>query len=399
MKYQLRDYQQEASNAALSFFLDEKRNGNAIIVAATGCGKSIIIADIAYRLKSDVLVFCPTKEITQQNYAKMKSYGVECSMYSASVGEKIISKITFATIGSVKSYPELFSHFKYVIVDECHYVNSKKGMYKEFIKALGRKVLGLTATPYRLETNVDMDWKTRKFNSATSYLQMLTDYKKPIFSDIVYNIDAGTLLHKGFLSPLKYFNLPPKGWDDGGLFKNTTGSDYTDSSLRFMYKKVDFERYLVGIVRRLLNPKNGVRRNGILVFTRFVEEARSLANSVEGGAYISGDMTKANRERILKEFEEGKIKVLANAGVLIVGYDRPDLDTVVLATPTLSLARYYQEIGRAIRLHPSKKEGWIVDLCGSFNRFGKVEDLRLTRGYKDKWCVTSNGKQLTNISL
>lgn len=399
MKYQLRPYQQEASNAALSFFLDKEMNGNAIIVAATGCGKSIIIADIAYRLKSDVLVFCPTKEITQQNYAKMKSYGVECSMYSASVGEKIISKITFATIGSVKNYPELFSHFKYVIVDECHYVNSKKGMYKDFIKNLNCKVLGLTATPYRLETNVDMDWKTRKFNSATSYLQMLTDYKKPIFSDIIYNIDAGTLLHKGFLSTLKYYNMPPKGWNEDSLFKNSTGSDYSDDSLKWMYKKVYFEKYLVSIVRRLLNPKDGIKRNGILVFTRFVEEARTLANSVEGGAYISGDMTKSNRERILKEFEEGKIKVLANAGVLIVGYDRPELDTVVLATPTLSLARYYQEIGRAIRLHPSKKSGWIVDLCGNFNRFGRVEELKLAKTEKGKWCVTTNGKQLTNISL
>lgn len=396
MKYQLRDYQQQASNAAVSFFLDTERKGNAIIVLATGGGKSLIIADIAYRLKSDVLVFNPSKEITQQNYAKMKSYGVECSMYSASVGEKVISKITFATIGSVKNYPELFSHFKYVIIDECHYVNSKKGLYKDFIKVLGCKVLGLTATPYRLETEVDMDWKTKKFNSATSYLKMLTDYHKPIFSDIIYNIDAGTLLHKGFLSKLKYYNLPPKGWDEGGLFKNTTGSDYTDSSVRFMQKKVDFERYLVSIVRRLLNPKDGNKRKGILVFTRFVEEAKALSESVEGGAYISGDMTKANRERILKEFEEGKIKVLANAGVLIVGYDRPDLDTVVLASPTLSLARYYQEIGRAIRLHPSKKEGWIVDVVGNFRRFGRVEELKLSKTEKDTWCITSNGRQLTD---
>lgn len=107
-------------------------------------------------------------------------------------------------------------------------------------------------------------------------------------------------------------------------------------------------------------------------------------------------MSKKNRVRILKEFEEGKIKVLANAGVLIVGYDRPDLDTVVLASPTLSLARYYQEIGRAIRLHPSKKEGWIVDVVGNFNKFGRVEELKLSKTEKDTWCITSNGRQLTD---
>ena len=399
MKYILREYQKQASDAAIAFFNDKEKKGNALLVLATGSGKSLVIADIAYRLGSDVLVFCPSKEITQQNYAKMKSYDVECSMYSASVGKKDVSKITFATIGSVKNCPGLFSHFSYIIIDEAHYVNSKSGMYKDFLKSLKCKALGLTATPYRLETKTKMDYKTRTFVSATSFLQMLTDYREPIFSDIIYNIDAGTLLHKGYLSPLKYYNIPPQGWDESCLFKNTTGSDYADSSVRWMQEKVDFENYLVSVVRRLLNPKTGDKRNGILVFTRFVEEARTLANSVEGGAYISGDMTKANRERILKEFEEGKIKVLANAGVLIVGYDRPDLDTVVLATPTLSLARYYQEIGRAIRIHPSKEEGWIVDLCGTFRRFGRVEDLKLKRNAKGKWLVETNGKVLTGIRL
>lgn len=397
MKYQLRDYQQKASDAAVSFFLDDTRQGNALIVAATGCGKSLIIADIAYRLDADVLVFCPTREITLQNYAKMKSYDVECSMYSASVGVKEISRITFATIGSVKNCHELFSHFKYVIVDEAHYVNSYGGMYKDFFDSLECKVLGLTATPYRLETDVTMDWRTRTITSATSWLQMLTDYHKAVFTEIIYSVDAGELSERGYLSKMQYFNIPPRYWDENKLFKNTSGSDYSDSSVKYMQKKTRFDDYLISVVRRLLNPKRGGPRRGILVFTRFVEDAEKLANSVDGGAYISGKMTKKNRVRILKEFEEGKIRVLCNAGVLIVGYDRPDLDTVVLASPTLSLARYYQEIGRAIRPHPLKDEGWIVDVVGNYNKFGRVEDLKMAKTDKGTWCVRSGERQLTEM--
>lgn len=397
MKYQLRYYQKQASDAAVAFFLDKKKNYNTLIVIPTGGGKSLILADIAYRLNDDVLVFCPSREITLQNYAKMKSYNVECSMYSASVGEKKISRITFATIGSVKNSPELFTHFKYIIIDEAHYVNSKKGMYKDFLKKLRRKVLGLSATPYRLEVDVDMDWKTRTFKSATPYLQMLTDYKRPIFKEIIYSIDVSALLDKGYLSELEYYYVPPKGWDERCLFKNTTGTDYTDDSVRRMYDRTGFEFHLISIVKRLLNPKNGIKRNGILVFTRFVKEAQMLANNIDKCAYISGDMTKANRERILKDFEDGKIKVLANANVLVVGYDRPDLDTVVLATPTLSLARYYQEVGRAIRPHPSKECGWIVDLAGNINHFGEVSDLKLNKNSNGKWAVYSKGRQLTNV--
>lgn len=397
-RFTLRPYQQRASDAGVEFFLDAKRQHNALLVLATGAGKSIVIADIAARLNDKVLVFCPSKEILEQNYRKMATYGIPCSMYSASVNMKVISQITFVTIGSVKNEVELFREFKYIMVDECHLVSSKKGMYKNFLSAMRRKVIGLTATPYRLETDVKMDWKTGKFESASSKLVMLTAFRRPIFKEIICNVEASELMMQGYLSKLRYFQLMPPDWQEGKLFKNTTGSDYSDRSVRYMYKATRFNAYVLGIIRRLMTPKDGVKRNGILVFTRFVEDARMIAHNIEGAAYISGDMGKAERERVLKDFEEGRVEVLANAGVLIVGYDRPDLDTIVLATPTLSLARYYQEIGRALRISPKKKEGWIVDLCGNVKRFGEVTDLSI-RESADGWEVFSNQTQLTNVTL
>ena len=68
-----------------------------------------------------------------------------------------------------------------------------------------------------------------------------------------------------------------------------------------------------------------------------------------------------------------------------------------MARPTMSLALWYQIVGRAIRPHPSKKEGWIVDLCGNIKRFGEVSDLKLVGGGSDKWAVFSKDKQLTNV--
>ena len=151
MTYKLRDYQQQASDAAIRFFSDKTKKRNAIEVLPTGAGKSLVIADIASRLEGHTLVFQPSKEILEQNYMKLCSYGVlDCSIYSASFGRKEISRVTFATIGSVKNHPELFQHFRNIIIDECHLVNPKEGMYKEFLTMLRCKVLGLTATPYRL---------------------------------------------------------------------------------------------------------------------------------------------------------------------------------------------------------------------------------------------------------
>ena len=390
MIYKLRDYQQQASDAAISFFKDTKSKKNAIMVLPTGSGKSLIIADIAARLNGYVLVFQPSREILEQNFKKLCSYGVmDCSVYSASLNSKDVSRITFATIGSVINHPELFTHFNYVIIDECHLVNPKEGMYKEFLTMLKCKILGLTATPYRLSSSRDFG----------SMLKFITRTRPCVFSDVIYHIQISTLLDMGYLAKLNYYQMNPVGWNELNLKVNTTGADYTDKSVVKEYERIDFYGFLVSIVQRLMNPKSGVKRKGILVFTRFLKEAERLTWSIPGAVIVSGDTPKKEREHILEAFKAGEIPVVANVGVLVCGFDYPELDTVVIARPTMSLALYYQIVGRAIRPHPNKKEGWIVDLAGNLKRFGEVKDLRLVNGGNGKWAVWSKGRQLTNVWL
>ena len=386
--YKLRDYQQQASDAAVSFFNDKSKKSNSIIILPTGAGKSLVIADIASRLDGYTLVFQPSKEILEQNFKKLCSYGIlDCSIYSASFNSKVISRITFATIGSVKNCPDLFSHFSNVIIDECHLVNPKEGMYKEFLSNLNSKVLGLTATPYRLSSNRDFG----------SMLKFITRTRPAIFKEVIYHVQISTLLDQGFLSKLNYYAMNPLGWNELNLKVNTTGADYTDKSVVREYERIDFYGYLVHIVQRLMQPKKGGKRKGILVFTRFLKEAERLTWSIPGCAIVSGDTPKKEREQILEAFKSGEIPVVANVGVLTTGFDYPELDTIVMARPTMSLALWYQIVGRAIRPHPSKKEGWIVDLCGNIKRFGEVSDLKLVGGGSDKWAVFSKDKQLTNV--
>lgn len=389
MTYKLRDYQQKASDAAVSFFNNKTKKTNAIMVLPTGSGKSLIIADIAARLEGHTLVFQPSKEILEQNFKKLCSYGIlDCSIYSASFNSKEISRITFATIGSVKNHPELFIHFKNIIVDECHLVNPKEGMYKKFFEVVNCKILGLTATPYRLSSSQEFG----------AMLKFITRTRPAIFKEVIYHVQVSTLLDMGYLSKLNYYPMNPTGWNELNLKVNTTGADYTDRSVQREYERIDFYSFLVHIVQRLVNnQKTGIKRKGILVFTRFLKEAERLTYSISGCAIVSGDTPKGERERILEAFKAGEISVVANVGVLTTGFDYPELDTVVMARPTMSLAMWYQIVGRAIRPHPNKEAGWIVDLCGNINRFGYVENLKLVDGGNGKWAVFSNGRQLTNI--
>ena len=392
--YQLRPYQQEASDAAVKFFRS-KEQYNALIIAPTGCGKSLLIADIAYRIGGNILVLQPSAEILKQNYDKMKSYGVEdISIYSASCNEKEISRITFATIGSIIRKKEEFDKFRAIIIDEAHVCNAKEGMYKEFLTRVKRKVLGLTATPYRLSSQQGKEvkgvFKPMPFKKGRQMYdksienrcieKILTRTVPKMFQRIIYQVPIQTLLEQGYLARLRYFQMPVL--DTAKVKRNSTGQDFDEVSLRDEMVKCCYLNRVEEIVKRLLCPKNEEdRRNGILVFTKFIDESEELCKSIPGSAMVSGETSKKEREQILEDFKEGKVKVLFNCSVLTTGFDYPALDTVVMARPTMSLAMWYQIVGRCIRPHEGKK-GWVIDLCGNIERFGEVENLQLVNDEK-----------------
>lgn len=354
-------------------------------------GKSLVIADIASRLEGPLLVFQPSKEILQQNFAKLQSYGIfDCGCYSASVGCKDINRITFATIGSVMNHMSDFDCFKNIIIDECHYVNSKAGQYKQFIEAKNRQVVGLTATPYRLDRT-----------EGGSILEFLTRVRPRIFSKVIYCCQIGELLSKGYLADLHYYDLT--ALDLRRVRSNSTGADYDERSLLAEYERCGFYDKLSNTVVKVLQPKSGIPRKGVLVFTAFTKEARQLVDKLQSigvnSAIVTGETPKKERETILEGFKRREIKVVANVGVLTTGFDYPALDTVVLARPTKSLGFYYQMVGRAIRPFDGK-DGWIVDLSGNYSRFGNVADLFISRPPgTTKWAVYSRGTQLTNVVL
>lgn len=394
MAYQLRDYQRKAAEAAVSYLQDKTVGGGGVIVICTGGGKSWVLAEIAHNLNAPVLIFCPSMEITVQNYEKMEKVekGIS-SMYSASVGQKKISTITFATIGSVMNHIGDFDVFKYILIDECHYVKPHDGQYERFLhRRPDRKVVGVTATPFRLTQASD----------GSSVLEFITRTRHRIFDKVLYYCQITELLSKGYLAEMKYHDLT--SIDLRNVRSNSTGSDYDDRSLIAEYERSGFYDKLAYTTLRALYPKSGIPRKGILVFTRFTKEAeelvRKLTNAGVKAAIVTGETPKKERERLTNDFRSGKIQVIANVGVYVVGFDYPELDTVIMARPTKSLAVWYQAVGRVLR--PSKgKNGMIIDLSGNYRRFGAVADLKigLEKPGTERWAVFSKGRQLTNVTI
>lgn len=263
-------------------------------------------------------------------------------------------------------------------------VNANKGMYKQFLEALTHcRVIGLTATPYRLASA----------GQGLSMLKFLTRTRPKVFQKVVYYIQNKRLFDSGFLSPMKYFHVG--GFDRSQIKLNTTGADFDERSLQAYYKAIN----LPGILLRCINRLIEIKRKRILVFVRFIREAEALKSKVPGAIVITGETPPAERDRILRDFKAGKIQVLINIGVLTTGFDDPGLDTILLGRETMSLALYYQMIGRGIRPHPEKEYCMVVDCCGNFQLFGKLEELTINQGENNKWFVSSGDVQLTNVPL
>ena len=133
----LRENQLPVVSMGVEFFRTPKIKPS-IIVAPTAFGKSIVIAFIVKELKEKVLVIQPSKELLEQNYEKFTTLGGEASIYSASMGEKEIGDVTYATIGSIIKIAHRFRSLGItkVIIDECdRYPRNPTGMLRRFIDA------------------------------------------------------------------------------------------------------------------------------------------------------------------------------------------------------------------------------------------------------------------------
>jgi len=379
--YKLRDYQQEASDIAVAALRKEKHP--FIIQAATGAGKSLIIADICHKIDEPILILQPSKEILEQNYQKLLSYDqtIDAGIYSASKGRKEIAKFTFATIGSIYKKPEQFKHFKYVLIDECHGVNPKNlsGMLTTFLKAIDcQHVCGLTATPYRLDTL----WKKDKYGNlyANASLKMINRISvSPFFRKILYKIETADLIERGYLCPIKYY-IEPSDWAE--LVVNSTGADFTAKSMEEWTEKASRLDRIVQAVQ--YSDKNNKRT---LIFCYSLAQARKAMERTKAkgivSAMVSGTTPLAEREQLLRDFRKGRVKHLFNVGVLTTGFDAPELDCIVMARPTMSLSLYYQIIGRGVRLDPDapNKVLQVYDLVGVVERLGRVETIRVQKEY------------------
>lgn len=384
----LRPYQVEPVRKATEFFREENPVPS-LMVFPTAYGKSVIAAEVAAACPDPILVVQPTKELLEQNLEK---YRLLCGdlapagVYSASFGKKDIDHVTFATIGSIKNLGADFRRlgFRKMFIDEAHlYPRSASSMLGTFLADSGiRQVLGVTATPLKLE---QFSEKQGKHFDQWSELIMLTNPSPSgtFFKQILHICQINEMTALGYWAPLRYEVLP---FDRNALKYNNSGAEYTDDSVVTAYAANNIRENIVAAL-----DYHSERRHA-LVFVPGVEEAEALASFYPESAALSGQTPKKKREEIIRRFRAGEIRVLFNVSVLLTGFDYTRIDMIVVGYSTASVAKYYQTLGRGVRIDTEKSDCVVVDAGGNFERFGRVEDIRFEWDNHDgKWQMYGTG--------
>jgi DNA repair protein RadD len=383
-----RDYQDDAVDSFFNYYAAGNK-GNPIIVAATGAGKSLILAELIRRIMTGyanqrVIMATHVADLVAQNAQKVISQYPSCNLgiYSAGLGKKQPwADVIYGGIQSMYKYPERFGRRDLLFIDEAHLLSPKSdGMYMEFIKGLKKanphlKVIGLSATPWR-----------QKGGS-------LIDQEDAIFTDIIYDISLGYLIKRGFLTGLVGKSSIIQA-DLSGL----KGPEFTASQLEQAFDKEELTDAALDEVEQL-----AFDRKHFLFFCSGLDHCAHVEANLTARGWecytITGSTTQRERDFLLNKFRRSRTRIaLINNTVLTTGTDLPCADCLVFLRGTKSSGLFIQICGRVARTvyaagydlstdagrlaaiaNGPKPSALILDYGGNIQRFGAVDLIEAPR--------------------
>lgn len=372
---QLRDYQQQAVDSVINYFV-EGNQGNPVVAMPTGTGKSLVIAGLIKRIMTGwpnqrILALTHVKELIEQNAEKLARYWPQApvGIYSAGLNQRDTAMpIIFGGAASVKNCVERFGRRDIVLVDECHLISPKDGTtYQNIIAQLQNvnpylKIVGLSATPYRLGQG------------------MITD--GGLFTDVccdMTGIDAfARFIAEGHLVPL--YPRRTKVERQSDVTSLGANGDFSAASLEAdaAQKDVTYQA-LVELCEA------GENRNSWLVFASTVPDAEFIADTLNSfgvnAACVHSKMPRKECDKRIAAFKAGKLRCLVNMGMLTTGFDHPPLDLIGMLRRTMSPGLWVQMLGRGTRPSPEtgKTDCLVLDFAGNARRLGPINDPKIPR--------------------
>lgn len=374
---QLRDYQEQASRACLHVW-QENFIRKAMLVMATGLGKTYTAAEIVRRINAikslRVLVLAHTNEIVYQlerafwPFLKPSQETLVWNGYEQPSTEDLErSPLVFACLNTVASHIERYSelpNFDLIVIDECHHVGGE--MYRRIIESTnagnsgGPFLLGLTATPWRPD---DTD---------------LTCY----FGEPLFTMDMVAGLKMGFLSNVDYRMYTDNiRWD---TLSELHGARLTPRQINRTLFITEWDN---AVVRELKQAWSEQERPRAIVFCATVDHAITMRDQINALGFCNAaaiysqtqgghSMHGWERNRLLCDFHDGTINVMCAVDVFNEGVDVPDVNLIVFQRVTHSRRIFIQQLGRGLRLAKGKEKVIVLDFVSDIRRFAAGLSLK-----------------------
>ena len=340
----LRPYQQKTVDRLNSLYKQD--NSNALIFMPTGTGKTEVAIEFFRQNPDGGLFIMHRKNLTIQTYRRFwqalgfrYGVGLVCANLTHSMGDK---KAVVCSVDTLKRRDWLFESLlkktKYCFIDEAHDATSP-GYRKILEKMKNHFVIGMTATPYKINGRYHSFWESQ---------------------NIINPITIPEAVKQGYLCNMKFF--VPKAKLNTAVMK-VRGGDYTTESLFAGSDTADvygdFEKYF---------KEHGVGRNTITFCVNIAHSKKITAiieklnekNIFRVDHHLSHNEQEIIRNKIKVLSMKGESFHIINVNMFSTGIDIPSLQAGFFLRKTKSKVLWDQQIGRLTRIHESKKEGAVA---------------------------------------
>lgn len=343
-------------------------SGNAVLVAPTGFGKTVVMGDIAASTGVPAVAIAHRHELVGQISKAIARAGVQHNIVASKnsvqfcihqhireFGRSFYNPRATFTVAGVDTIiaraddlTQWANKIELWMIDEAHHVLADNKWGRAVAMFPRARGIGFTATPVRADR------------------KSLARSQGGVFDAMVVGPTMRELIDRGSLCEYRIF--APTISIDRAKIKVGASGDFAGASLRQEAHRSQIVGDIVQHYQRIAPGKRGI--TFVVDVEQATETAKAFRDAGVPAECVSAKTPDAVRDAVFQKFIAGSVLQLVNVDLFGEGVDVPAVEVVSMGRPTESYGLYIQQFGRALRTIAGKTHGIIIDHVGNVARHG-----------------------------